>query len=150
MVDVNAFLEAEANKHLPIIEAKDFVKINNGQIKDYYRIGKTIAKVDFGEIRMCVHRETVATRSVKVLIKKKLNDDERRMLFNEVNILKEMNHPNICTVFDFFEDEKRYYIVQESCRGNDLFDEILARGRFTERDTAVIIKQLLSCIRYFH
>jgi len=107
---VNAFLEANI-PDLPAIEASAHVRVNNGKIKDYYRIGKTIAKVDFGEIRMCVSRCTAETRSVKVLIKKKLEEDERKMLFNEVNILRELNHPNVCRMYDFFEDEKRFYII---------------------------------------
>ena len=37
---------------------------------------------------MCVHRETGAQRAVKVLRKSHMDDDEKRMLFNEINILK--------------------------------------------------------------
>jgi len=44
----------------------------------------------FGEVRMCVHRETGAQRAVKVLRKSHMDDDEKRMLFNEINILKEI------------------------------------------------------------
>jgi hypothetical protein len=39
---------------------------------------------------MCVHRETGAQRAVKVLRKSHMDDDEKRMLFNEINILKEI------------------------------------------------------------
>jgi calcium-dependent protein kinase len=60
---------------------------------------------------MCVHRDTAAQRAVKVLKKSNMDEDERRMLFNEINILKELDHPNIVKMFEFFEDEKRYYIV---------------------------------------
>ena len=42
----------------------------------------------FGEVRMCVHRESNAQRAVKVLRKSHMDDDEKRMLFNEINILK--------------------------------------------------------------
>jgi calcium-dependent protein kinase len=99
---------------------------------------------------MCVHRETAAQRAVKVLRKSHMDEDERRMLFNEINILKELDHPNIVKMFEFFEDDKRYYIVQEICKGGELFDEILARGKFTERDAALLIKQVLSCVNYCH
>jgi calcium-dependent protein kinase len=99
---------------------------------------------------MCVHRDTAAQRAVKVLKKSNMDEDERRMLFNEINILKELDHPNIVKMFEFFEDEKRYYIVQEICKGGELFEEILARGKFTERDAAMLIKQVLSCINYCH
>jgi hypothetical protein len=39
---------------------------------------------------MCVHRETQAQRAVKVLRKLQMEDEEKRMLFNEINILKEI------------------------------------------------------------
>merc|ERR1712051_1099370 len=34
--------------------------------------------------------------------------------------------------------------------GGELFDEILQRGKFSERDGAVLMKQVLSCINYCH
>ena len=44
----------------------------------------------FGEVRMCVHRETGAQRAVKVLRKSHMDEDEKKMLFNEINILREL------------------------------------------------------------
>ena len=48
----------------------------------------------FGEVRMCVHRESGAQRAVKVLRKSNMDEDEKRMLFNEINILKEIVSPS--------------------------------------------------------
>ena len=42
---------------------------------------------------MCVHRESNAQRAVKVLRKSNMDEDEKRMLFNEINILKEIVSP---------------------------------------------------------
>lgn len=77
----------------------------------------------FGEVRMCQHRETGAQRAVKVLKKSHMDEDEKKMLFNEINILRGLvsqpihsylqDHPNIVKMYEFFEDEKRYYIVTE-------------------------------------
>ena len=39
---------------------------------------------------MCVHRDTGAQRAVKVLRKSHMDEDEKKMLFNEINILKEL------------------------------------------------------------
>lgn len=44
----------------------------------------------FGEVRMCVHRESQAQRAVKVLRKKEMDEEEKRMLFNEITILREL------------------------------------------------------------
>lgn len=72
------------------------------------------------------------------------------MLFREINILSGLDHPNIVKMYEFFEDEKRYYIITEICKGGELFDEIVNRGNFTERDAAVLIKQVLQCVNYCH
>jgi calcium-dependent protein kinase len=69
-----------------------------------------------------------------------MDEEEKKMLFNEINILKGLDHPNIVRMYEFFEDEKRYYIVTEICKGGELFDEIIARGHFTEKDAAVLMK----------
>lgn len=39
---------------------------------------------------MCVHRDTGAQRAVKVLRKSHMDEDEKKMLFNEINILREL------------------------------------------------------------
>lgn len=44
----------------------------------------------FGEVRMCVHRETGSQRAVKVLRKAHMDEDEKKMLFNEISILKNL------------------------------------------------------------
>jgi calcium-dependent protein kinase len=64
--------------------------------------------------------------------------------------LRELDHPNILKMYEFFEDDKRYYIVTDICKGGELFDEILARGKFSEKDAAMLMKQVLSCINYCH
>ena len=45
-------------------------------------------------MRMVVHRESGAQRAVKVLRKVKMGEDEKRMLFNEINILRELVSSN--------------------------------------------------------
>ena len=47
---------------------------------------------------MCVHRESTAQRAVKVLRKSHMDEEEKRMLFNEINILKEIVSPNLFAI----------------------------------------------------
>jgi len=132
------------------IKASNFVSQHAGKLRDHYRIGKMLGSGAFGEVRVCVHRESGAQRAVKVLRKSHMDEDEKRMFFNEINILKDLDHPNILKMYEFFEDEKRYYIVTDICKGGELFDEIVARGKFSERDAAMLMKQVLGCINYCH
>lgn len=109
---------------------------------------------------MCVHRETGAQRAVKILKKSQMDYEEEKMLENEISILKELvrktknqliqDHPNIIKMYEFFQDEKRYYLVTEICKGGELFDEIDQGRKLTERDTAVLIRTILNVVNYCH
>ena len=67
------------------------------------------------------------------------------MLFTELDtliIIKNVKiaHTNIVKIYEYFEDEKRFYIVTEHIQGGELFDEIIAKGKFNEHDAAVLLK----------
>lgn len=53
-------------------------------------------------------------------------------------------------MFEFFEDKKRYYVVSELCKGGELFEEIQRRKKFTEKDSAIILKQILTAVNHCH
>jgi len=72
------------------------------------------------------------------------------MLFNEINNLKDLDHPNILKMYEFFEDEKRYYIITDICKGGELFDDLKERGCFGEKEAALLIRHVLSCVCYCH
>ena len=61
-----------------------------------------------------------------------------------------MDHPNILKIYEFFQDEKRYFLVTELCTGGELFDKISDETYFSEQDAANIVKQVLSAINYIH
>lgn len=69
---------------------------------------------------------------------------------NEINTLKSLDHPNIVKIYEYFEDDKRFYIVQDHIEGGELFDEIIERGKFSEKDAATVMKQMISCINHCH
>lgn len=64
-------------------------------------------------MRKCQHRDTKSLRAVKIINKKNLEDEEQEKLLNEIMILKQMDHPNILKLYEFFQDEKRYFLVTE-------------------------------------
>jgi len=44
---------------------------------------------------------------------------------NEVEILKEIDHPNVLRIYEFYQDHNNFYIVTEFCEGGELFDQII-------------------------
>lgn len=57
-----------------------------------------------------------------------MTPEEEKSFKYEINILKTLDHPNIIKLFEIFEDQHRYYLITELCKGGELFDEIISHG----------------------
>ena len=88
------------------MKASNFVFENKGKLKEFYRIGKLIGSGAFGDVRIWLHKESNSQRAVKILYKANMTEEDERMLINEINILRDLDHPNIVKMYEFFQDEK--------------------------------------------
>lgn len=55
--------------------------------------------------------------AVKCITKSKLSAGDLDALKNEVSIMRQLNHPNIVKLEDFYEEDDMYYIVTELLDG---------------------------------
>jgi calcium-dependent protein kinase len=62
------------------------------------------------------------------------------ILFNELQILKVLDNPNIIKMWEIFQDPKRFYIITDFLKGVDLLEHIQKRGKFDEKEVAIIIR----------
>ena len=79
-----------------------------------------------------------------------MDPDYKTNILNEVDLIGNMNHPNIIKIHGFYEDDKRFYIVTDLCRGGELFNELERRGRFSEEDASTVIRHVLLSLVYIH
>ena len=56
-------------------------------------------------VRKAQNKITGVQRAVKIINKVSLNEEEKQKLRNEVNILRNLDHPNILKVYEFYEDQ---------------------------------------------
>ena len=68
-----------------------------------------------------------------------MDEYEKKRFAHEIEMLKRLDHPNILKLYEFYEDEKRFYLVTELCTGGELFDEITIKETFEEKEAAAII-----------
>ena len=64
--------------------------------------------------------------------------------------MKQLDHPNILKLYEVYEDANSFYLVMELVQGKELFDKIVERGQYSEKDAAHIIRQILSAVSYLH
>ena len=72
------------------------------------------------------------------------------MIETEVNILKRVRHANVIQLYEMYEIDNKIYLVMELVTGGELFDEIVGRGTFHERDAAKVVQKILHAIEYLH
>ncbi|KAL2540903.1 Calcium-dependent protein kinase 8 [Abeliophyllum distichum] len=121
-------------------------------IKERYDLGRELGRGEFGVTCLCTDEESSEKFACKTISKKKLKtavdiEDVRR----EVEIMKHFpKHPNIVSLKDTYEDEGAVHIVMELCEGGELFDRIVARGHYTERAAAVVMKTIVEVVQMCH
>ena len=94
----------------------------------------------YGTVQKCYHLGSNVVRAVKIMRKDKISKNQSVRLKYEIDVLKNLDHPNILKLYEVFEDKQSIYLVTEFCSGGDLFDEIIAKGRFEEQEASFIMK----------
>uniref|UniRef100_A0A182JI42 Protein kinase domain-containing protein n=1 Tax=Anopheles atroparvus TaxID=41427 RepID=A0A182JI42_ANOAO len=141
-------------------------------IDDKYVIKELLGTGAFSEVRLCEHKETAQQYAVKIIDKKALKGKEDS-LENEIRVLKRFSavrsdgsgvhstgpplvggprfaHPNIVQLLETFEDKSKVYLIMELVTGGELFDRIVEKGSYTERDASNLIRQVLEAVDYMH
>ena len=65
-------------------------------------------------------------------------------------ILSQIEHPNIVKLREVFEDQENIYIVLDLLSGGELFQRVVDKRVFTEKDAADILRPIIDAIRYWH
>ncbi|KAM0921146.1 hypothetical protein ACQ4PT_007041 [Festuca glaucescens] len=111
-----------------------------------YELGAQIGHGKFGSVRICRARAGGEDFACKALPKK-----GEETVHREVEIMQHLSgHSGVVTLRSVFEDADKLYLVMELCSGGRLLDEIARDGRVSEHRAAVLIKDLMSVIKYCH
>jgi len=103
----------------------------------------------YGRVYLAKDRK-MADRVVAVKKAVMLDGDMREGFQQEVRIMKELDHPNICRVYESYDHGRHVYLVMEYCAGGDLFDHILRQDGLSEAQAAEILRQVASALKHAH
>ena len=121
-----------------------------------YELVCQIGKGNFGRISKIIRKSDQKTLIWKELDYGQMSEKEKEQIVSEVNILRELKHPNIVRYYDRIIDKKhsRIYIIMEYCEGGDL-NQLIKRckktGEFIAEDIIwKIFTQVLLAIHVIH
>eukprot|EP00092_Neocalanus_flemingeri_P008588 GFUD01009254.1.p1 GENE.GFUD01009254.1~~GFUD01009254.1.p1 ORF type:complete len:362 (-),score=47.39 GFUD01009254.1:688-1773(-) len=137
-------------KAKPKEKAKEETKIHRTPtVEDKYDLKDVLGTGAFSQVRLAESKEDGQMYAVKIIDKKALKGKEDS-LENEIRVLKRLKHPNIVALLEVFEDKTKVCLVMELVTGGELFDRIVEKGSYSEKDAADLIKQVLSAVAYMH
>lgn len=96
------------------------------------------------------NRRTGASYAVKIVTKAKLSKEDEIALKDEIEVLKDMEHKHIIRLHDVFEEPQHYFMVTEKMMGGELFDRIVQKSYYNEKEARDTCEVLFSAIHYCH
>ncbi|TYJ51976.1 hypothetical protein B9479_007421 [Cryptococcus floricola] len=115
-----------------------------------YQLGDLLGRGASGNVYRALNfltGETVAIKSISLL---SLTPSLLPDIMSEIDLLKNLNHPNIVKYKGFARDKENLFIVLEYCENGSLQTILKKFGKFPESLVAVYISQVLQGLIYLH
>ena len=96
------------------------VNENKGDVSHYYIPMQTIGQGSFGKVFKVKQKVTGNIFAMKLINKNtEVHNSENKNFLNEIYILRQLDHPNILKVYEYFSNEKYWYFVMEYISGGN-------------------------------
>ena len=159
-VKQNTFLFAQifSSEICMPISQENLIWEKKGFPKNNYIRGKLLGKGAFGEVYESKNPIFNNKVAMKIIKKNKeevddfnndINKNEDDLIKSEINILKKLSHPNIVRIYEFYESDNCFYLINEFCKMGQL-DDYLKNNILTEDQLCVIFYQVFSGLIYLH
>ncbi|XP_064338922.1 calcium/calmodulin-dependent protein kinase type 1B isoform X2 [Camelus dromedarius] len=125
------------------------LKKQTEDISSVYEIREKLGSGAFSEVVLAQERGSSHLVALKCIPKKALRGKEA-LVENEIAVLRRVSHPNIVALEDVHESPSHLYLAMELVTGGELFDRIMERGSYTEKDASHLVGQVLGAVSYLH
>lgn len=121
-------------------------------ITTIYDLDKELGRGQFGVTYLCTKKATGRKYACKSISRRKLvYDKDIEDVRREILILQHLTgQPNIVEFEGAYEDKQNLHLVMELCSGGELFDRIIAKGIYSEREAAKICRQIVNVVHACH
>ena len=100
------------------------------------------------KVRLIKNPEII--RAMKIIPEENILQGEGASLIDEIEILKNLEHPNIMKVYESYVDNKNYYIVSELCDQGHLLSKLEKLGKMDQIVVKFLMDQIFNAVAYLH
>ncbi|CAB3397612.1 unnamed protein product [Caenorhabditis bovis] len=126
---------------------------SQGWALDDFDIGRPLGKGKFGNVFISREKKTKRIIALKVLFKNQLVQlGVSHQLKREIEIQYHLRHPNILTLFGYFHDDKRVFVMLDYASRGELFNLLQGQPghKISEPLAARFVRQLSKALMYCH
>ena len=100
------------------------------------------------KVRLIKNPEVI--RAMKIIPEENILQGEGASLIDEIEILKNLEHPNIMKVYESFVDKQNYYIISELCDQGHLLSKLEKIGKMDQIVVKFLMDQIFNAVAYLH
>ncbi|XP_062317516.1 death-associated protein kinase 2 isoform X2 [Osmerus eperlanus] len=124
------------------------------KVEDFYEIGQELGSGQFAIVKRVKEKSTGLEFAAKFIKKRQSRGSRRGVrreeIEREVDILRQLQHPNIITLHDVYETRSDVVLILELVSGGELFDFLAQKESLSEEEATQFIKQILDGVQYLH
>ncbi|CAN0053337.1 unnamed protein product [Ascophyllum nodosum] len=126
-----------------------------GDFSSTYALGEVLGKGTYAEVfkarAVAPSADGPRAYAVKRVDRQDLKEEDDQGIIDEVRILRELDHPKVVKIYDFYDnDTSFYYIVLELLEGGELFDRIVTMDRYSEEEARDACRDFFGALDYIH
>ncbi|XP_071982667.1 calcium/calmodulin-dependent protein kinase type IV-like isoform X2 [Engystomops pustulosus] len=115
-------------------------------LEHFYTLKQELGSGATSTVFRCEEKGTLKPYAAKT-IKKTI---DKKIVRTEIGVLLRLSHPNIIKLKEIIETPSEIILILELVTGGELFDRIVERGFYSERDAACVVQQILEAVSYLH
>ncbi|CAA7388107.1 unnamed protein product [Spirodela intermedia] len=134
------------------LQTESVLRRKTENLKEIYSLGRKLGQGQFGTTYLCVEKTTGQEFACKSIAKRKLvTDEDVEDVRREIQIMHHLaGNPNVISIVGAYEDAAAVHVVMELCAGGELFDRIIQRGYYTERQAAELARVIVGVVEACH
>ena len=133
------------------IKTKNVIRKITGSPYDFYDEISLIGIGAYGKVYKVQHKKTLQIRAMKVISKTQLKENfNEESIKNEIEVLKNINHPNIIKLYEVFHDDVNYYLINDYCSEGELCKYLIDFKKFPEVIVRKLMYDIFSAVSYLH
>jgi hypothetical protein len=148
--DVNSAFQALLKDIKRVLTENCIIPITEVDFYEEYDFFEELGQGSFATVFRCKNKTTGEEYAVKKIEKKKLTVEDDWALRNEVSIMSQLRHPNIVQLEVAYESTNCYFLVMELVTGGELFERLLDKRSYSEREARNLVRILLEALAFCH